>query len=133
MFDLALKSRGFETHRGHCVVALTKVPYPLLSTGSTQEDRKASRHDWKFVNWDVKQHQHTETKDPRALHNDVARTLKIVAHRRETTGSSIESLQLRPFSKWELLLKKRICSQRERILSFKSSPLWYERSLLPHW
>ena len=29
-------------------------------------------------------------------------------------------------------LKERICSQREQILSFKSSSLWYEKSLLPH-
>ena len=34
-------------------------------------------------------------------------------HQRETTVSSNDSLQLRPFSKWELLLKERICSQRE--------------------
>ena len=40
---------------------------------------------------------------------------------------------LRLFSKWELLLKIRICSQTERILSFKSSSLWYDKSLLPHW
>ena len=32
-----------------------------------------------------------------------------------------------PISKWELLLKERICSQRERILSFESSTLWYEK------
>ena len=33
---------------------------------------------------------------------------------------------------WELLLKERICSQRKRILSFKSSYLRYGKSLLPH-
>ena len=38
-----------------------------------------------------------------------------------------------PFSKLELLLKERICSHRERILSFKRSSLWYGKSLLPHW
>ena len=57
--------------------------------------------------------------------NGVARTLKSYAHRRETTGSSIDSLHLLPFSKRELLLKERIFSQREWILSFKSSSLWY--------
>ena len=40
--------------------------------------------------------------------------------------------QLRPFSIWELLYKERICSQRERILSYNSSSLWYGKSLLPH-
>ena len=51
----------------------------------------------------------------------------------ETSGSNSGSLQLRPFLKWELLLKERICSQTgEQILSFKSSSLWYEKSLLPH-
>ena len=39
-------------------------------------------------------------------------------HQRETTGSSNDSLQLCPFSKWKLLSKERIRSQRERI------PLW---------
>ena len=37
-----------------------------------------------------------------------------------------------PFSKWELLLKERICSQRELILSSKSSSLKYGKSLLRH-
>ena len=35
-----------NTHWGYCVVSLSKTLYPLHSTGSTQEDRKASRHDW---------------------------------------------------------------------------------------
>ena len=55
--------------------------------------------------------------------NGIARTLKNYAHQRETTRSSSDPLQLRPFSKWELLLKERICSQSERIISFKSSSL----------
>ena len=59
-------------------------------------------------------------------------TEKSYAHQRETTGSSSDSLQLCPFSKWKLLLKERICSQREQNLSFKSSSLWYVKSLLPH-
>ena len=33
------------------------------------------------------------------------------AHQRETTVLSNDSLQLHPFSKWELLLKERICYQ----------------------
>ena len=44
------------------------------------------------------------------------------AHQRETSDSSSDSYKLRPFSKLGLLLKKRICSRREHILSFKSSP-----------
>ena len=28
--------------------------YPLFSTGSAQEDKKLSWHDWKIVDWDVK-------------------------------------------------------------------------------
>ena len=43
-----------------------------------------------------------------------------------------DSLQLHPFSKWELLLKERSCSQREQILSLKSSSLSYGKPLLPH-
>ena len=35
-----VRSRGrwFETHQKHCVVSLNKTLYPLLSTGSTQEN-----------------------------------------------------------------------------------------------
>ena len=40
--------------------------------------------------------------------------------------------QLRPFSKWELLLKERSCSQTERVLSFQGSSLCYGKSLLQH-
>ena len=56
-------------------------------------------------------------------------------HQRETTTrSSSDSLQLCPFSKWELLLKERICSQRERILSFKSSSWIFSwNTLLSNW
>ena len=37
-----LRSNGFlfETHRWHCVITLSKTTYPLLGTGSAQEDRK---------------------------------------------------------------------------------------------
>ena len=59
------------------------------------------------------------------LFNGVARTLKKkYAHQRETTGTSSDSLQSRPFSKKELLLKETVCSQRERILSFKEQFLF---------
>ena len=66
---------------------------------------------------------------------------KIYAHQRETTGSSSDSPQLRPFTQWELLLKERICSQRERIRErilffYKSSSLCsslcYGKSLKYH-
>ena len=43
---------GFKPHRCHCVVSLSKTQLSLLSTGSTQED--PSRHNWKIVDWDVK-------------------------------------------------------------------------------
>ena len=35
------RSRGcrVQPHGGHCVVTLSKTLYPLLSTGSTQEDQ----------------------------------------------------------------------------------------------
>ena len=36
-----------------------------------------------------------------------------------------------PLFQMGIALKKRICSQRERILFFKSSSLWYGNSLLP--
>ena len=40
--------------RRHCVVSLSKTLYSLLSTGSTQEYKKMSWHDWKIVDLDVK-------------------------------------------------------------------------------
>ena len=57
---------------------------------------------------------------------------KCNTHQRETTGSSNDSLQLLPFSKWDLLLKERISSQRKRILSLMSSSLKYGKSLISH-
>ena len=52
---IVLQSEGIKrADRGsHCVVSLTKTLYLLLSTGSTQEDRKLSWHDWKIVDWDA--------------------------------------------------------------------------------
>ena len=41
--DSRSRSYGFEPHRRHCVVSLSKTLYPLLSTRSSQED--PSRHD----------------------------------------------------------------------------------------
>ena len=52
------------------------------------------------------------------------------AHQSQTTWSSNDSLQLCPCSKWKLLSKERIFSQRERILSFKSGSLLYGKSLI---
>ena len=46
--------------QSHCVVYLSKSLYSMLSTGSTQEGRKSSQHDWKIVDWDTK-HQHKQT------------------------------------------------------------------------
>ena len=43
----------------HCAVSLSNMLYTLLSTGSTQEDRKSSWHDWQIVDWDVK-HQYKQ-------------------------------------------------------------------------
>ena len=47
------------------------------------------------------------------------------AHQRDPTDMSSKSHHLLPFSRWGLLLKDRICCQRQPILSFKGSPLWY--------
>ena len=47
-----LRGCRFEPHWRHCIVSLSKTSYPLHSTGSTQED--LSQHDWKNVDWDVK-------------------------------------------------------------------------------
>ena len=52
VLDWRPKGRGFETHRRHCVVSLSKTQLSLLSIGSTQED--PSRRNWKIVDWDVK-------------------------------------------------------------------------------
>ena len=40
------------TRQRHCVVSLSKTHLSMLSTGSTQED--PSRHNWKIVDWEVK-------------------------------------------------------------------------------
>ena len=51
-------------------------------------------------------------------YNGVARMLKDFTHQRETAGLSSDFPQAGSFYKLELLLKERICSQRELILSF---------------
>ena len=43
-----------KTHQRHCAVSFRKTLYPLLSTGSTQEDKKTSQHDWNIVDWFIK-------------------------------------------------------------------------------
>ena len=45
---------GEKALTNHYVVSLYKTLYPLLSTGSTQKDRKSSRHGQKITDWDVK-------------------------------------------------------------------------------
>ena len=40
--DCGSKGCKFETHQSHYVVILSKTLNPLLSTGSTQEDRKSA-------------------------------------------------------------------------------------------
>ena len=36
--DSRTKGCGFEPHQRHCIVSFNKTHYPLLNTGSTQED-----------------------------------------------------------------------------------------------
>ena len=48
VLDSRPKGRGFEPHRRHCVVSLSKNINPSFnSTGSTQED--PSLYNWKIV------------------------------------------------------------------------------------
>ena len=44
-------------------MSLSKSLYPLLSTGSAQQDRKMYKQEGKIVDWDVK-HEQTKTKKP---------------------------------------------------------------------
>ena len=45
VLELGSKGHEFEIQRRHYVVSLSNTLSPLLSTGSTWEDRKASHHD----------------------------------------------------------------------------------------
>ena len=47
MLDSRPRGRGFEPHRRHCVVSLSKTHLSLLCTSSTHED--PSPHNWKNV------------------------------------------------------------------------------------
>ena len=47
---------GFEPHRRHCVVSLSKTLYPLLSTGLTQKDLEN-------VDWDVQNNKENNKKN----------------------------------------------------------------------
>ena len=42
VLDLRPEGRWLETNKRHCIASLIKTLYPLVSTGSTQEDRKLS-------------------------------------------------------------------------------------------
>ena len=52
VLDSRPRGLGIESNWHHCVVSLSRTHLSLLSTGSTQED--PSRHNWKIVDWDVK-------------------------------------------------------------------------------
>ena len=52
MLDSIPKSCLVYPHLHHCVMCLTKTHLYLLTTGSTHEE--PSRHNYKRVDWDVK-------------------------------------------------------------------------------
>ena len=52
MLDSRPRGCGFEPHRGHCIMSLSKTQNSLFRIGSTQED--LSRHNWKIIDWDIK-------------------------------------------------------------------------------
>ena len=52
--------------------------------------------------------------------NGVARTLKSYAHQRETTRSSSDSLQLRPFSKWNFSKRKEFAPRGSEFFPLKA-------------
>ena len=60
-FDLRYRGCQLEPHWRHYIVSLSKTLYPLLSTGSSQED--PSRHNRKIVDWDVKKKQTNKLQD----------------------------------------------------------------------
>ena len=62
----------------------------LVYTGSTQEDRKMSRHDWKIVDWDVK-HQFKQTIYGN-IHNLylIETPLKVFANRADSDLAALE-------------------------------------------
>ena len=52
VLDSRQRGGGFQSHRRHCVLSLSKTHLSLLSTGSTHED--LPQHNWKFFDWDIK-------------------------------------------------------------------------------
>ena len=102
-----------------------KEDYRILSLLHEERKKKRKKHTLihAFIAPPPPPHTHTQTQfrqtENRLTNNGVARMLKkLRTSKGETTVSSNDSLQLSPFSKWSLLLKERICSQREQILSF---------------
>ena len=77
VLDLRPRGHGFEPHRHHCVVSLSKTHVFLLSTGSTQED--PSRHNWKIIDWDVKD-QIKQTKCSKQLYCEMYCTLTDISY-----------------------------------------------------
>ena len=63
------------------------------------------------------------------FYKGVARTLKMLRTSKGDYWIKQSFSSIAPLFKWELLLNERICYQRARILSFKSSSLWYGNPL----
>ena len=86
-------------------------------TGSSESILVKMQHCWKS---------HVTAHIGSSIHhvNGIARTLKkVYAYQRETSETRGHSLRFRSVSELGLLLKKRICPQRERIPSFENSPV----------
>ena len=75
VLDLRSRGWGLEPHCRLYVVSLSKVLYPLLCTGSTQED--LSQNDWKIVDWDVENQNKQFESETRRKNPLVDKRLKI--------------------------------------------------------
>ena len=69
------------------------------------------------------------------IYNNATSNLAIYSH--ETSQNKLSEALNRQsiivIQMHDKLHEKLLFSQREQILSFKSSFLWYDKSLLPHW
>ena len=80
----------------HCVVSLSKTLYLLLSTGSTQKG--LSWHDWKIVDWHLKNLNQTTNIDPAFIQHPFKQTLYKKVGKRPLQHSKLQPVD-RGFSR----------------------------------
>ena len=97
---------------------LSKTLYLLLCTSLTQEDKKSSRHDWKIVDWDVKQQNNKEWMEKYNVKDDNHRISKVRLPNIMQAVSEQDSAVFHSNIWWNLLSFLTLGSSLTRVTAF---------------